>query len=201
MPLDDNLKQALTEPARRAWAELRPQGYVDFAAHVVHETGQAPAIAVTLRPCGRSVSLEPQCIEPYRLEEMQGTATFQGGRVELSNVVAHHDRTTYSAASGVWQPTPGGGWQFVLQGFNTDRLTAHRDLLIALPPRLQKTVERLQPAGTFEINNSTLSFTKDPSLDRVVSAWDVNLICHQAALQGGIAHRESDGRNSPGWTR
>jgi hypothetical protein len=117
---------------------------------------------------------------------MERTATFQAGRVDLKNVVAHHDRATYSAASGAWQPTLGGGWQFVLNGFNTDRLTAHRDLLIALPPRLQKTLERLQPTGTFQLNNSALSFTKDPSFDRLASAWDVNLICHQAALQGGI---------------
>ena len=186
VPLDDNLRQALTEPAQRAWAELRPQGRVDLAAHVVHETGQlVPAIAVTLRPCERSVSLEPQSF-PYRFEQVEGTATFQDGRVELKDVVAHHDRATFSAASGVWQPTPGGGWQFVLGGFNSDSLTVHRDLLVALPPRLQKTLERLQPTGNFQLNNSTLSFTKNPSLDRIASAWDVNLVCHQAALQGGI---------------
>ncbi|MEX0585576.1 MAG: hypothetical protein WD176_02960, partial [Pirellulales bacterium] len=186
VPLDDNLKQALKEPAQRAWRELRPQGQVDFAARVVHETGQPePAIAVTLRPRERSVSIEPQTFS-YRLEQIEGTATFQGGRVDLTNVIAHHDRATYSAASGVWQPTPGGGWQFTLSGFNSDNLTAHRDLLIALPLRLQKTLERLQPAGTFELHHSTLSFTKDPSADRLATAWDVNLVCHQAALQGRI---------------
>jgi hypothetical protein len=186
VPLDDNLRQALSPPAQRAWSELRPQGRVDFAAHVVHASGQAiPAVAVTLAPREKSVSIEPQAF-PYRLEQLSGVATFQNGMVTLANVEAHHDRATYSAKSGSWQATPAGGWQFELTGFHADRLTSQRDLLIALPPRLQNLLERLQPTGTFGVSNSTLRFAKNPQLGRVVAAWDVNLVCLQAALQGGI---------------
>jgi hypothetical protein len=186
VPLDDNLKKALAAPVQTAWTELQPQGRIDFAAHVVHKTGQSsPSIAMTLRPCERSVSIEPQSF-PYRLEHLDGEAAWQNGSLILRNVIAHHDRTAYSAKEGVWQKTPEGGWQITLTGFNADRLMAHRDLLIALPPRLQKTLDRLQPGGMFELHNSTFSFAKDPSQQRVSATWNVNLVCQQAALRGAL---------------
>jgi hypothetical protein len=66
-------------------------------------------------------------------------------------------------------------------------LTPHRDLLAALPPRLQRVIERLEPSGTFGVYNSSLSLAKSPRSDSITAAWDVNLDCHQAKLSGEFA--------------
>lgn len=193
VPLDDNLKQALSPPVRLAWGELRPQGRVDFTAHAIHETGQPkPSIEVVLQPRERSVSIEPLKF-PYRLEQVEGVATYQSGRVELLNVRARHDRAVYSAATGTWRPTPDGGWRLVFSGANADHLTAHRELFAALPPGLQKAMEQLQPSGTFGVYNSSLSFARSPQSSRILAAWDVNLDCHQASIQGGLPLRSVAG--------
>jgi hypothetical protein len=51
---------------------------------------------------------------------------------------------------------------------------------------MQKMLERLQPSGTFNVINSSLSFEKQARSDRIAAAWDVWLDCHQAALHGGL---------------
>ncbi len=186
--LDDNLKRALEPPAQRAWDELQPQGRIDLTAHVVHETGRPkPTVVVTLQPRERTVSIQPLKF-PYRFEQVEGAAKFEAGRVELSDIRARHDRVDYSAASGTWQPRTDGGWQLDLRGVNADRFMPYgdRDLLVALPPTLQSIVERLQPSGTMSVVNSSLSFAKSPQSERLTAAWDVNLDCHQAAIQGGV---------------
>ncbi|MCI0331971.1 MAG: AsmA-like C-terminal region-containing protein [Planctomycetes bacterium] len=186
LPLDGNLKSALSPSGQSAWEELRPQGRIDVTAHVIHETQQPqPAVEVSLRPRDRSVSLHLTRF-PYRLEKVEGEATYKPGRVEFRNVLARHDREVFSAESGVWTAASDGAWQIGLKGCNVDRISPHRELIGALPPRLQKILERLQPEGSFGIYNSSVSFAKSPSSERVAAAWDVNLDCHQAVFRGGL---------------
>jgi hypothetical protein len=188
VPLDDNLKRALQPPAQLAWNELRPQGRINFTAQVLHETGlDRPRVSVTMRPCQQTVSIEPLKF-PYRFEQIEGVAKFEAGNVQLADIRAQHDRVEYSAATGTWQPRADGGWQLDLRGVNADRFAPYgdRDLLVALPPALQSIAERLQPSGTVSVVNSSLSLAKSPQSNRLAAAWDVNLDCHQAALQGGL---------------
>jgi hypothetical protein len=183
VPLDDNLRLALSPAGQRAWQELRPQGRVDFNAHATYDPAlRKPAIEVTLAPRERSVSIELVRF-PYRLEQLEGVAIYKAGRVELRNLLARHDRSAYSATGGAWEVNQDGGWQFSLNGFNADRLTPHPELLAALPPRLQRAIERLQPDGTFGVYNSSLSFAKSREGEQIMAAWDVNLDCHQATIR------------------
>ncbi|HEX2477462.1 MAG TPA: AsmA-like C-terminal region-containing protein [Lacipirellulaceae bacterium] len=195
VPLDETLRLALPPTAQKAWDELQPQGRVDFSTHILHETAQEkPLVALQLKPCDLSVSVQPRSF-PYRLEQIQGTATFQAGRVELSNLSGRHDRASYSAAQGIWQSTPDGGWQLQLQGINIDRLTPRRDrdLLVALPRALQNIVERLQPTGDFAVHNSSLSLAKPIDSNRILAAWDARLLCHQATFQGAFSPQSVTG--------
>jgi hypothetical protein len=185
MSLDDNLKFALPPAVQQAWNEFRPQGRVDFTAHAVCEPGQSePRIEAVFQPRDRSVSIEPLTF-PYRLEQIEGVATYNAGRIDVQNVIARHDRAVYSAAAGTWLPAP-GGWQLQLSGLNVDRLTPHRDLVAALPRSVQRVLDRLQPAGTFGVYNSNLSLAKRTGSDQLAAAWDVNVDCHHAKLHGEL---------------
>ncbi len=193
VPLDDTLKLSLTAAGQQAWDELRPQGRVDFTAHAKKLASQAePTIEVVLRPRAKTVSIEPRAF-PYRLEQIDGQITYRHDHLELQKVVAHHDRTIYSAESGVWQAAPDGSWQVGLSNVNADRLALTRDLLVALPPAMQVTIDRFQPSGTFGLFNSTLTFSKSPQAGAVAAAWDVNLECQQASIQGSMPLRGMTG--------
>jgi hypothetical protein len=189
LPLDETLKTALalaSPGTQQAWDELNPQGRIDARVHVVHDTRQPkPVVEAGLSPCDKSVSVQLTKF-PYRLEEVEGEAAYKPGRVDFRIDSAKHDREVFSAKSGVWNATQDGGWQLALEGCNIDRIAPHRELVGALPPRLQKAIERLQPSGTFGVYDSRLSFAKSPNSERVAAAWDVNLDCHQAVLRGGL---------------
>ena len=86
VPLDDNLKQALSSKpaAQQAWNELQPQGNIDFTAHVTRQPNELePNVEVTLRPRENTVSIEPRMF-PYRLEQVEGAGHLQArpGRAE-----------------------------------------------------------------------------------------------------------------------
>ena len=176
-------------PGQQAWDELRPQGRVDFSAHAKKPADQEEAVVdVALRPRAKTVSLEPKMF-PYRLEQVDGTVAYQRGRVDCQKIVAVHDRTIYSAETGVWQAAPDGSWQFALSNVNADRFALKRDLLNALPAELQSTIERLQPSGTFALHHSNLSVAKSPQAAGFAAAWDMNLVCQQASIQSATPIR------------
>ncbi len=194
LPLDESLKNALqSQAAHQAWDELRPQGQIDVDVQVMHDTHQSqPVVQIEIRPCGRSVSLNLVKF-PYRLEEIQGEATYNPGRVEFRNLIAKHNLETYSIERGAWNATGDGGWQVLLTSCNVDRLSPHRELLNALPPRLQKTIDIVNPSGTFGVYNSNLSFTKPAGTERVAASWDINLDCHQAVFRGNVPIQSASG--------
>ncbi len=193
VPLDDALKLSLPPQGRQAWDELRPQGRIDFSARAKKPADQHEAIVeVALRPREKTVSLEPRAF-PYRLEQVDAAVTYRAGRVDCQKIFAVHDRTMYSAESAVWQAAPDGSWQFGLTNVTADRLALGRDLLAALPPKLQSAIERLQPTGTFALHNSSWSIAKSPQTPGFAAAWDVNLEFQQATIQGALPLRGLSG--------
>ncbi|HEX3600964.1 MAG TPA: AsmA-like C-terminal region-containing protein [Lacipirellulaceae bacterium] len=189
VPLDENFQAALAPgrpQALQAWEELRPRGSIDFTAHVTRQPNDLdPNVEIALRPCGHTVSIEPKRFA-YRLEDLDGVVTYKHGQVEWQKVSAHHDRSTYSIGSGVWQVAADGGWQCNLANVNVDRLSISRDLQAALPPAAQAVVDKLQPSGTIDLSKGSFSFVKPAQSQVVAATWDVNLECQQAAIQGAV---------------
>jgi hypothetical protein len=193
VPLDENLRLALPAAGQQVWDELRPQGSIDFTAHATRQSNELePVVAVELRPRERTVSVEPRRF-PYRLNEVQGVATYRRGEVNLQRIVARHARSVYSVESGLCQLAPDGVWQCNLSNVNVDRLAADRELLGALPAGVQTVLEKLQPSGTIGVYKSNLSFAKTAQSENLAASWDVNLECQQAALQGSFPVRGING--------
>lgn len=184
IPLDDNLKLALSAPVQQVWSELRPQGRINFLADVRRALGQEkPVIRVELQPQERSVSVEPTFF-PYRFERVDGRAIVTDGRVDLQQLRGVHGRSLFTA-NGIWQGAP-TGWQLELTNINADRLTFDTDLLRAAPPGVQKVIDRIRPTGDFNAFNSTFRFVRRGENPQIVSQWDVQLAFHQASLRGDL---------------
>ena len=185
VPLDENLKQALTPQVQQVWSDLRPQGRINFVAHVERRLGEEkPAIRVELAPHEQTVSVEPVFF-PYRFEQVGGRATITDGRVDLAQLKGVHGQTLFTAA-GAWQAAPGGGWQLDLTNLNADRLAFETDFLRAVPPGVQRVIDRIRPTGNFNAYNSTLRFVRRAGAPQVASQWDMQLACHQASLRGDL---------------
>jgi hypothetical protein len=185
VPLDENLKQALKPKVQQVWNDLRPQGRVNFVANVQRQLGQLePQVQVEVTPFEQTVSVEP-IFFPYRFEQVGGRAVVTEGRVELQQLKGIHGQSLFTAA-GVWQAATDGGWQLDLTGLNVDRLAFETDFLRAVPPGVQKVLDRIRPTGNFNAYNSTLRFARRPDLPNVAAQWDIQLACHHSSLRGDL---------------
>ena len=186
LPLDDDLRQALPPGVQRAWEELHPRGNVDLRADVSHVTGLTkPVIRVAVYPQKETTTIQPKFF-PYLMEQIEGSFSYQNGKLQLSQLRASHGRTTLRT-NGDGEYHEDGSWKVRLEGLAVDRLMARRDLTDALPPKLQKLIEYLRPTGAFDLSNGKLSFSKARGANTSVDAdWDVELNCIQANLQAGI---------------
>lgn len=186
IPLDDDLRQALPPAAQQAWNELRPRGNVDFQADISHVSGLTqPRIHVAVNPRPESTTIQPKFF-PYLMEKLAGTCSYQDGTLLISQLRASHGRTEVRT-NGSGQFRPDGSWSVQLEGLAVDRLLARRDLTDALPPKLQRLINSLQPSGKFSLSNGFLKFSRasanNPAVD---SEWDIQLNCLQADLQAGV---------------
>jgi hypothetical protein len=196
--LDGELRRALEPRMQEVWSQLKPQGRINFTALVDHQSvpdePTKPDIRVAVWPHQRSVSIEPAFLSyPYRLEQLDGQFNFVDGKLSMTDVQARHGRVELST-NGAWQPTADGGWQLDFRDLRADHLTASRDLLLALPPRLQNVISGLRPNGTFALYQSAFSFRKpaDPAA-RLATSWNLNLECQQSDLQCGTLLEDVSG--------
>lgn len=193
IPLDGDLKRAVPSGVAQAWEELRPRGQIDLTADIYNLTGYAkPAIRVSVRPRPESASVEPRFF-PYLLEKVGGTLTYYQGQLLMTQFRAQHGRTTVRT-NGSGNFADDGSWQVQLEGLSADRLTARRELVGALPLKLQKVIDHLKPTGSFALRNSSMRFAKasDPTAE-LDASWDMQLECHQTDIQAGIDLRNIHG--------
>ncbi len=191
--LDDDLKQALPESVRKAWSEIRPRGRVDLTATVTHETGFAkPSIRATIHPLPESATIQPKFF-PYLLEQVAGTCQYEEGQVRLTDLRARHGPTTVRT-HGSGRFGTDGAWQLELTRLSVDRLAVRRDLIVAMPPKMQKLLDGLKPTGHFRLHDGTLSFSKSRDAEASIdSRWDFVLDCLQTDLQVGLELRNIHG--------
>jgi len=184
IPLDEELRQALSPAVQEAWAELNPTGRVNLDATVLNRTGfERPSIGVSIKP--QSATIEPRFF-PYLLEGIAGKFEYQDGRLSLSQLSARHGRTEIRT-NGSGNFRPNGSWDVELAGLSVDRLEPRRDLLAALPPKLRVLIQQMRPEGSFSMNNTVLQFSKASGPQSAInSKWDTQLNCFQANVQAGV---------------
>jgi len=187
VPLDEELYNALDEKTQKIWTDLRPRGQVNILEATVTtqlDQPEKPSVYIRLEPLSDTASIEPVFF-PLRLEQLQGTVTYQDGHAQLADVRAVHGRMRISA-NGSCDCRPDGSWQVDFQDLSADRLRADRDLLQALPPALGRVIAELNPTGSFNLHgNLSLAGGPNPQTP-ATSAWDVSLVTHTTDVNCGI---------------
>lgn len=187
VPLNEELRTALSPEQQEAWAALRPSGEVDFEADVAYTAGERSAsVKLQATPSGQTVSLFPTFF-PYRLENVTGNFEFNDGVVTFTGARAAHNETRFTA-DGEFTPRADGGWRFHLAGLNIDQLNASQDFRAAAPAALRKVIDQLQPTGGVGVHHGRLTFVQPGDVSKPVEAeWDVQIECHQVALDCGVS--------------
>ena len=146
VPLEKELRDALKPNIQRVWNDLQPGGTVDLDAEVRYRTADKNlSVGVRAEPKNESVSIEPIAF-PYRMEKLQGVLVYRDGHVTIERFRAEHERVRM-AATGYCDFSPSGSWKLHLEGLTVDQLRLDPELIAALPQRLRKVIDSLNPCG------------------------------------------------------
>lgn len=186
VPVEEELRDALSPAMRQAWNDFKPQGRVDLQEATIDLLpGQDKAdVEVRLRPRSENASITPVYF-PYRLEKLRGLMVYRNGEVRLEGFSGEHGNARFWA-SGKGAFLPDGSWHFQLEGLRAERLRLDRELTRALPERLKKAVEELNPTGPIYLAGRLLLARGGRPDDPITADWDVQIGFDQAAIDFGL---------------
>lgn len=193
LPLEDELRRALSPAMQKLWVNLRPRGNIDRLQVQVRYNADRKQTAVTVdaekwpasnRNEGRTVSIEPTWLR-YGFDNVTGSIHFADGQTTLRNLTARHGQLALQA-EGVSQALPDGGCRVVFPKIAAERIALDHDLLSALPVGLAASLARLQISGPLNMHGA-LDITVPHVADQPPQVgWDLNLDMENGSLLAGV---------------
>jgi len=193
VPLEDELRLALSPGVQRLWANLRPRGNIDHLGVQVQYNADRNKLALNVQaqkwPPGQSVEGRTISIEPawfrYRLDNVTGSFNYRDGIVELNDLHAVHGRATLEA-EGRCEIQPDGACSVQLARITADRVPVDHELLAALPSGVGSSLARFNLSEPININGGLgVLVPKDPEQFPSVQ-WDMNVDVENGRIQAGV---------------
>ncbi|MBN1395545.1 MAG: AsmA-like C-terminal domain-containing protein [Pirellulales bacterium] len=187
VPLEEELRDALSPHLKQIWLDMQPRGTVDLTAEVRYlAERQQFSVGVRAEPQPQSTSIEPMRL-PYRLERLEGVFVYRDGHVDFERCKAEHGAVKI-AAKGHCDFQPEGRWQARFDRFSVDRLRVDRELVQALPPKLKKAAAALNPTGPINLGGSLDVRRSGRPGEPPELQWDATVGLQRNGLQcGGLA--------------
>jgi hypothetical protein len=192
LPLEDELRRALTPSMQRLWLNLRPNGNLDHVqVHLKYNAEQRKtSIAVDVekwpqnRNESRPISIEPTWFR-YGLDQVTGSFHYRDGQTSFRNVTARHGQLALQV-EGESQLQADGGCRVVVQRVTADRLQLDHDLLSAMPVGLAAGLSRLGITGSLNMQGA-LDIRVPAGTDQPPQVgWDLNLDVENGSLTAGV---------------
>ncbi len=187
VPLEEELRDALSPHIQQVWHDLQPRGMVDLTAEVRYLVERKQfSVGIRAQPQPQTASIEPVRF-PYRLDRLEGTLLYRDGHVAFERFKAEHGPVGF-AAEGYCDFQPDGRWHIRFERLTVDRLRADRELIQALPPRLKKALTALNPSGPMNLRGSLDLRRTGRSGEPLHWQWDVTLGLQRNGLRcGGLS--------------
>lgn len=193
VPLDDELKAALPPSAQDGWEQLRPRGsidHMDVRLHWPDQTGgcdlwvNAQKWERSRNLSGRAISVEPVHF-PYVLDDVVGNVEFRNGQITLNQLTARHGDVRVSTNGDCYFPED-RRWQIRFRDLRVENVVIDRDLMLAVPPKLEQSLQRLQIGPMFHVDGEVVLSNPNPGRP-VQMNWNVT-----AHMAGGQIRRGSE---------
>lgn len=182
--LDGRLHHALPPESQARWAELQPQGVIDFAADFVLADAQSPPHLEVRAQVGRlPVSVRPRSF-PYRLERLAGAVTHRDGVTRWKRLEAWHNDTKVSC-KGLVEQVADGRSRLMLENLVVDWNARDRELVDALPLQLRDAVTALAPQGWYQLSGVLELLIATPT-EPFGANWNLTIDAAAASLTAGV---------------
>lgn len=153
--MDEQLRMAFSPDLQEIWQGFRPRGSVDRMAvqmnmPIGHDFVNVVVDADLANAEGQSsISIFPTWF-PYEIKHLAGNVKIGNGRIDVSSIQGHHDRT--------WLACEGAGeysdeaWSVTLRDLLATSLKVDEDLLAALPTTLAPPIRQMKYEGLMNVN-------------------------------------------------
>lgn len=188
VPLNEDLRIALSPEVRQLWNAAGPRGDIDNLnvqlSYLWPEDETSLEIRATKwnRPqsTARAISLQAANF-PYRLEDLTGSVVYKNGRLTFERILARHGDARFSAAGWV-ESTADRPWRCALTKLNVDRLKIDRGLLSAVPRNVASQFSTIEIEGPVGVSGQMfLSGGDDANSSR--ASWDLTFDLENGAVE------------------
>jgi hypothetical protein len=156
VPLDEQLRLALTPDHKKMWADISPRGTVNHMVVDLNrkDSSRPPDIAITANIYGQqgkpsSVSIRPVWF-PYDIDQINGQFVWDRDGFTMKNVSGKHGRSWF-ACQGSGKFTD-DDWSLRLYRIKSGSVRIDQQLLLALPESMQSAIEKVSLAATFSLS-------------------------------------------------
>jgi hypothetical protein len=189
---DRSLKEALPEKLQRVWNDFQPQGVFDIATRIHWIPEQRCEIDIpTISVREGEIVMKSFA---WSLEKLKGEFAFntKTGELIIKEIHARHDDTQLSG-SGRGSFPNGDTWRLKFNQLNIDNLVPNAKFRNALPQRIQRVYDSVQPKGDFSFHGP-VEFVGSHGPDQTLSAsWKLKTVLSQCSMNAGIAIDEING--------
>jgi AsmA-like protein len=187
LDLEEELRDSFRQPTtRQLWNDLRLRGKIDLQELRISYLVETNDLDVTFRatPKGEVTSIEPVHL-PYRLEKLRGVVVYEEGRITIEDFEGNHGDARI-AAKVTCRFTPDGSWNLRLDDMLVEQLQLDNDLTRALPERFRSAVTELDTRTPINLAGSVEVARNSYQIDRLMSAWNLDVVFHRAHLNCGV---------------
>jgi hypothetical protein len=193
VPIEDELRLALSPNSQRFWQNLHPRGTIDnvdiglryeSASRDLSMTFVARKREATGNVEGRSITVKPSWL-PYRLEEVVGVVQYHDGSFQFDRLQGLHGETSIEL-SGHFDRLPNERWKLGVSKLHVDQLRTDHELVSALPKRLGRALSKLNLQGPVSISGA-VGMDGVIGLDRpLFSEWSLDFDVEDAKIDCGV---------------
>ena len=190
---DRQLLMALPEELQAVWNEFNPEGGFELNGHVDWSPGPGRRI----RP-GR---LNARLIDarlmlksfPFLVTDVNAEFVYKDDLITIKSFSGRHDETTIQVKEGFANYKSDGVWRVRLEKMYVDDLEATPSFRRALPVKLLKIVDTLDPHGKQSISGMLEFAGVRGGGYPVTAAWDTTTVYTGATINAGVALRDMHG--------
>jgi hypothetical protein len=193
LPLEDELRQAVSPTAQHLWTQLRPQGALDSVRAVFQYElpSRETQLVVNARKLtssnsarGHSLSLNPTTF-PYRIDDVNGSVTVSNDQIRIDQLRGTHGKVALTT-SGLASVSRDGPWQMTFSPFAVDRLRIDDEVSAALPPQMRRMLDRLQLSGPVSLGGSVVFAGNARNSAATRASWNLDVDLENGQLQAGL---------------
>ena len=195
--LEEELRDSFGQPStRRLWNDLRLDGTIDLHDLTIRYLVDAKKLDVTFRaePHAEVTSIEPVHL-PYKLENLRGVIVYREGEITIEDFEGRHDDARIGAKV-TCRFVPDGSWNLRVDDMLVEQLQLNNDLTRALPSRFRSAITELDTRTPINLAGWVEVARNADQIDRLMSAWNLDVVFHRAHLNCGVPIDDVSGKVS-----